>query len=101
MVEHDEMGRVISWQAENEWDATEREWMLALDEYEHSLCPYCGMPSNECHDPLMPTHWQATIDVCQTQLMRNVAISQWKQDHPGEDDRAGALTTRLTPRIEP
>ena len=29
-------------------DQTERDWMLALDDYEHSLCPRCGMPVSVC-----------------------------------------------------
>ena len=83
---------------ESEWDGTERAWMLALHDYEASLCPACGLPADECHDPLMPTRWTTRVDVCQTTLMREVAADEWHRDHPDDRLRAGALTTRLIPR---
>lgn len=48
---HDADGRLVSSQPEAEWDDTERAWMLALDEYDASLCPLCGMPSEACQSP--------------------------------------------------
>ncbi|WP_301335601.1 hypothetical protein [Bifidobacterium breve] len=43
-MERDEHRRITGYTPETEWDATEREWMLALDEYEHSLCPNAACP---------------------------------------------------------
>lgn len=36
---------------ESEWDAEQQDWMLALAEYEASLCPGCGLPFEETADP--------------------------------------------------
>lgn len=41
---------MVSSRPEPEWDETERAWMLALDEYDATLCPLCGMPSDLCQD---------------------------------------------------
>lgn len=49
--EYDDAGRMVSSRPEVEWDETERAWMLALDEYDASLCPLCGLPRSECQDP--------------------------------------------------
>ena len=56
-VERDGHRRITGYTPETEWDATEREWMLALDEYERTLCPRCGMPVSICHDELAPTKY--------------------------------------------
>lgn len=73
--------------------------MLALDEYEASLCPACGMPVDQCHDPLMPTRWSADVEVCQATFMRNIAVSDYRKDHTGEKpERLDALVTRMHPR---
>lgn len=76
--------------------------MLALDEYEQTLCPMCGMPADECADPLMPTRWTASVDVCHTQLMRNIAVSDYRKDHAKErPERLDALVTHITPNPPP
>lgn len=46
--EHDDAGRLVSSRPEVEWDDTERAWMLGLAEYEETLCPLCGLPSEQC-----------------------------------------------------
>ena len=33
---------------EVEWDERERAWMLALAEFEATLCPLCGRPLSVC-----------------------------------------------------
>lgn len=33
---------------ESPWDELQRAWMLALAEYEASLCPHCGNPMSAC-----------------------------------------------------
>lgn len=39
---------MISSRPEAEWDDTERAWMLGLAAYEATLCPLCGLPSDQC-----------------------------------------------------
>ncbi|MFE5309698.1 hypothetical protein [Isoptericola sp. NPDC056605] len=47
--EYDAGGRMVSSWTEVEWDDTEREWMLALAEWEASeVCPMCGWPKDVC-----------------------------------------------------
>jgi len=60
---------------EPEWDDAERDWMLALAEYEATLCPRCGRPIEVCTNPAnemrfrvpLPTRCHATTAVLQTQ----------------------------------
>lgn len=99
MTERDSHRRIIGYTPEPEWDDTERAWMLALAEYERGLCPSCGLPAEECQDPLMPTRWVAEVETCQTQLMRNMALSEYRKDHSGErPERLDATITRVRPR---
>lgn len=73
--------------------------MLALDDYESTLCPRCGLPASICHDPLTPTRMGAEVDVCQVALLREVAVEEWKKDHAHESDaKLAALTTGVTAR---
>lgn len=73
--------------------------MLALDDYEHSLCPRCGMPVSVCHDELTPTRWSAQTGVCQIDLMQQIAVDQWRKDHSGESDvKMQSLTVGIKPR---
>jgi hypothetical protein len=46
---------------EPEWDDAERDWMLALAQYEASLCPNCGRPISVCTDPANEMRWQAPM----------------------------------------
>lgn len=48
--EYDDQGRIVQTMVETEaeWDEQERTWMLALTEYEASLCPMCGRPIEVC-----------------------------------------------------
>lgn len=46
--EYDDAGRLISSSPEVEWDETEQNWMLALQDYRDSLCPLCGGPTEIC-----------------------------------------------------
>lgn len=39
---------MVASRPEAEWDDTERAWMLSLAAYEASLCPLCGLPSEQC-----------------------------------------------------
>jgi hypothetical protein len=51
LYEYDDAGRLVSSRPEVEWDETEVAWMLALADYEASLCPRCGMPREICQSP--------------------------------------------------
>lgn len=96
-VERDGHRRITGYTPESEWDQTERDWMLALDDYEHSLCPRCGMPVSVCHDELTPTRYTAEAGVCQISLMRDIAAEDWRKQHDGE---AGIKTMSLTTAIK-
>lgn len=73
--------------------------MLALDDYEQSLCPECGMPMGECHDELAPTRWDAEAGVCQIGVLRRLTSDQWRRDHNGENPaRLDSLTVTVKPR---
>lgn len=49
VYEYDEAGRMVTSRPEVEWDDTEREWMLALAEWEATeVCPMCGWPKDVC-----------------------------------------------------
>lgn len=54
---------MVSSRPEVEWDETERAWMLALDEYDASLCPLCGLPRTECQDPSAENRAEAGMPV--------------------------------------
>ena len=96
-MERDGHRRITGYTPESEWDQTERDWMLALDDYEHSLCPRCGMPVSVCHDELTPTRYTAEAGVCQISLMRDIAAEDWRKQHDGE---AGIKTMSLTTAIK-
>lgn len=96
-MERDGHRRITGYTPESEWDQTERDWMLALDDYEHSLCPRCGMPVSVCHDELTPTRYTAEAGVCQISLMRDTAAEDWRKQHDGE---AGIKTMSLTTAIK-
>lgn len=98
-MERDEHRRITGYTPETEWDETEREWMLALDDYEHSLCPQCGMPISVCHDEQTPFHFTAEVGVCQISLLQSVRLEAWKKDHANENElKQSALTVGIKPR---
>lgn len=91
-MERDGHRRITGYTPESEWDQTERDWMLALDDYEHSLCPRCGMPVSVCHDELTPTRYTAEAGVCQISLMRDIAAEDWRKQHDGEGGHQDHVT---------
>lgn len=94
--------RFCGWQPTDEdpieWDETEREWMLALEEYENTaLCPMCGMPITFCHDYLKVdnTFEKAKVETCFVSAMREQAMEKYlKDDRPGTTH---SQTTKLVP----
>lgn len=65
-----------------EWDETERNWMLALDDYEHSLCPSCGMPLSVCGDMQGQYRIQGDARVCWGTAHRIQAAKNWREENP-------------------
>lgn len=80
-------------ETETEWDDDEREWMLALAEYESGLCPVCGNPTSYCHDPLRERDSEVEISRCMVTDLTMRALKK-HVDSTGVE-RPEALTTRL------
>ena len=98
-MERDGHRRITGYTPETEWDATEREWILALDEYERTLCPRCGMPVSICHDELAPTKYASEVGVCQIDLMRRIGLEEYRKDHSAESaTKLDSLTVGINPR---
>lgn len=98
-MERDGHRRITGYTPETEWDATEREWMLALDEYERTLCPRCGRPVSICHDELAPTKYASEVGVCQIDLMRRIGLEEYRKDHSAESaTKLDSLTVGINPR---
>lgn len=57
--EYDDAGRVTRTitRRESEWDESERQWALALLEFEASKCPGCGGVWEETTDPKSEGRW--------------------------------------------
>ena len=59
---YDDDGRLISSQAEVEWDDTEREGMLGLQRYRDTeVCGRCGGPKWICQASDAEHRWEATL----------------------------------------
>lgn len=80
---------------EPEWDATERDWMLALAEYEATLCPGCGLPDDICKSGEMGL--DHTARVCWGSAHRRIAEQQWRESHP-DSKFADCLLTSVWPK---
>lgn len=87
--------RIIAWEpVESEWDETERNWMLALDDFERDLCPSCGLPHDICHSPTAETSMHAEAEVCWATVHQQQAARKLRDQNP-ESIWNDALTTRL------
>ncbi|MDF7665734.1 hypothetical protein [Bifidobacterium sp. ESL0745] len=83
-----------------EWDETEREWMLALQEYEASFkCPRCGMPIEFCHDQdkVEAVFSGAGVETCFVSEMQEKALRKFSES--GIVEAPDSQTTKLKPRI--
>lgn len=87
--------RITGYTRDEEWDATERDWMLALDDYERSLCPLCGLPRDVCHDAGAEFSIGSEATVCWATAHMSQAAEQWRKEHP-DSPNANALTTSIT-----
>ena len=82
-----------------EWDSVERDWMMALDAYEHGhKCPVCGMDIGFCHDEMaVATAFRnAGVETCHVGRMRELAMAQFAES--GTVDAPNSQTTKLNPR---
>lgn len=89
-------------ETEPEWDEQEREWMLALAEWESTLCPSCGNPSDWCHDQARERDTTAQIERCFITDARVKVMDAYRNDmkrQGGQISREEALTTRIIPNI--
>lgn len=68
--------------------------MIALDEYEATLCPACGNPIAWCHDPARERDTDVELSRCIITDMRERVVDAHTADPTVK--RPGALTTRLT-----
>lgn len=90
----DDSGRLTGFTVnEPEWDDTERDWMLALADYEESLCPGCGLPVDLCRAGENGLSHDARI--CWGSAHRKIASKQWADDHP-KSLFADCLITSIT-----
>ncbi|MBT1171267.1 hypothetical protein [Bifidobacterium sp. SO4] len=80
---------------EPEWDDTERAWMLALADYEASLCPSCGLPKSECSTPDAEFRIHADAHICWTTAHQQQALRQWREEH-ADSQWADALVTTVS-----
>lgn len=69
--------------------------MLALDDYEQSLCPLCGLPRDVCHDKTAELNLHGEASVCWASVHMQQSAEQWRKDHPNSK-AANALTTKLS-----
>lgn len=74
--------------------------MLALADWEASLCPACGNPSDWCHDPQRERDTTAQIERCLVTDARLKVMDSYRssmKSQGGQIKREGALTTRIIP----
>lgn len=69
-------GDVQTVTAEPEWDEQERDYMVALQAFEDSLCPVCGGPPEECQSPEAEWEWKG---VPPTRCHRTAAILRYQE----------------------
>ena len=78
---------MISSRPEAEWDEAERAWMRDLAAYEATLCPLCGLPSEQCQAPEAESLAEAGLPVrCHVATARMQRQEEYK-----EASHAGAL----------
>lgn len=69
--------------------------MIALEEYEDSLCPLCGLPVAYCHDPQRERDVGAVVERCFVTDARISALDKLNTSAT-PPERQGAQTTKLT-----
>lgn len=94
-VQRDSHRRIIGYQAEPEWDETERDWMRALAAYEQTLCPLCGLPRDICQSPDAEFNLHAETSICWASTHMQEAMRRWQKankDSPSRDSLVAHLT---------
>ena len=71
--------------------------MLALADYEASLCPGCGLPVDICEHGEMTLSHEARV--CWGSAHRKIAVDQWRTEHP-ESKWADCLLTSVSLKTE-
>lgn len=76
---------MISSRPEAEWDDTERAWMVGLAAYEATLCPMCGLPSEQCQSAAAENLAEAGVPIrCHVTTARMQRQEEYKEaKHPG------------------
>ena len=78
---------MVASRPEAEWDETERAWMRDLAAYEATLCPMCGLPSEQCQSAAAENLAYAGLPVrCHVATARMQRQEEYK-----EASHAGAL----------
>lgn len=73
-----EDGVLVSSTAESEWSPLEQDRMLALAQYEVSLCPRCGGPISECTDAENEGKFKADPPTrCHRTTARLMSMDDW------------------------
>lgn len=85
MYEYDADGRLVASRPEAEWDDTERQWMLGLEEYRSQvLCPCgCGYPAEVSQDPM--AEFRSTVGPpvrCHVRTALERAQTQYRESNP-------------------
>ena len=76
---------MISSRPEAEWDDTERAWMVGLAAYEATLCPMCGLPSEQWQSAAAENLAEAGVPIrCHVTTARMQRQEEYKEaKHPG------------------
>ena len=70
---------MVSSRPEAEWDDTERAWMRDLAAYEATLCPMCGLPSEQCQSAAAENLAYAGLPVrCHVATARMQRVEEYK-----------------------
>ena len=70
---------MVSSRPEAEWDDTERAWMRDLAAYEATLCPLCGLPSEQCQSAAAENLAYAGLPVrCHVATARTQRVEEYK-----------------------
>lgn len=86
-----------------EWDEGEREWMLALDQYERTkICPICGSPRDFCGDEqkVREAFKRGDLSVCFVRDMQVRTMRKQYDDLP-EDARIPNEREAIMPVLIP
>lgn len=65
------------------WSTLDRDTVVAWLQYQDSLCSWCGLPREVCHDPDVVREWTAEVQTCEvTKLMKQAEKRLRAQEGP-------------------